>query len=122
MKIKIVKEKWDTVCWLYNTNESCYIQKQFDYIYKHLCFDKLNKNEIIYFNNEEIKELFKRKYIENIWLLWLNDIYKISPLGYKWLQNNWGKGEFKTVVRYTDKQELKIVINKLINVELIRSK
>jgi len=116
MKIKIVKDKWDTAFWLYNTKKYSYTQNQFDYIFKYLDFDKLNKYHYIIFNDNKTKEWwFKKTYIDN---RWLNDIYNDSLEGYEWLKQNWGKGEFKIFVWYVDKQKLKTVINKVINVEL----
>jgi len=44
-----------------------------------------------------------------------------TPEGYQYLKNNWGKGIFKIPVYYSDKQELKTVVNRLINVGLKRN-
>jgi len=115
MKIKI--EKWSNyLC--YHIHACTYKQKQFDYIYKYLDFDKLYKSEWIYFNNEETEEWFHKTYINNDLL---DNIHRNSPKGYEWLKNNWSKSVFKLYyVYYSDKQELKTIVNKVINIKLIR--
>jgi len=100
--------------WYYNKDEIYYSQKQYNYIFKHLNFEKLEKNELICFKDKEIQEWFYKAYINRNSL---KDIYNYSPEGYQWLKNHWGKGVFKLYVYYTDKQELKTIVNKIINVE-----
>jgi len=116
MKIKLIEYGSH---WRYNIKEKSYTQEQFDYAFKYLDFDKLDKTMYIYiyFNNKKTEDWFKNIYIDN---RWLDEIYKKSPLGYEWLKDNWGNGMFKIVICYQDKQELKIIVNKLINIELIR--
>jgi len=113
MKIKI--EQYHKY-WRYCINDLYYIQKEFDYALKYLDFDKLYKSKYIYFTDLEIKQRFKRKYIEKDWL---EDIYNQSPEGYQWLKNNWGENVFRMNIHYSDKQELKTIVNKIINVKLI---
>jgi len=116
MKIEIIK---DNGFWYYNIDEWNYTQKEFDYAFKYLDFNKLGKKMYIYifFNNEEIGEWFYKTHINSDWL---DKIYKKSPLGYEYLKNNWGKGVFRIPVLYPDKQKFKTIINKVINIELIR--
>jgi len=94
-------------------------QKQFDYVFKYLDFDKLDKNENITFNDNKIKEWFYKTHINTDYL---KDIYNDSQEGYQWLKENWGKGIFRLFIWYTDKQELKTIVNKVVNIELIRGK
>jgi len=91
--------------------------KQFNYAFKYLDFDKLDKDYYIYFENKEVEEWFYRTYINSGLLV---KIYKKSPLGYQWLKDNWGKDVFRFPVFYPDKQELKTIVNKVINIKLIR--
>jgi len=113
MKKKLYKTYNDY--WYYNISY-CF-QEQYDYVFKYLDFDKLYKGWFIGFNNEEIEEWFYETYIEENCL---KDIYNRSPEGYGWLKNNWGKGIFELYIWYKNKQELKTIINKIINIELIR--
>jgi len=115
MKIRVKKTYKNY--WVYNANNiwGYYTQKQYDYMCKYLDFEKLCKDELIFFNNKETKKTFYETYIDN---RWLEDIYNNSPLGYEYLQNNWGKGVFRLYVFYPDKQELKTVVNRIINVGL----
>jgi len=115
MKIEIINN--DNCYWNYNINEYSYTQEQYDYICKYLDFDKLDKDFYIFFNDKKTGKWFKKTYISNYDL---SEIYKYSPLGYEYLKNNWCKGIFKTEILYPDKQELKTIINKVINIELIR--
>jgi len=116
MKIKLVQN--NNKNWHHFANEVYYIQKQYDYIVKHLDFDKLYKKSYMFFYYEGIKEWFYKTYINTDWL---DDIYNDSPEGYQWLKQNWGKGIFKMHVYYLDKQEFKTIVNKIINVQLIRN-
>jgi len=116
MKIKLIKRNG---YWCYGVDELNYKQEQFDYVFKYLNFDKLDKNWWISFKNKETEKWFSETYINS---LFLSKIHNQLPEGYEWLKDNWGKGEFKTVVRYTNKQELKIIVNKVINIELKRIK
>jgi len=109
MKIKI--EQYENY-WNYYINEDDYTQEQYDYIFKYLDFDKLDKNEWITFNNEKLKLYMKDSYL-------LKSIYQNSPEKYKYLKDDWGKDSFRLHVYYLDKQELKTIVNKLINIELI---
>jgi len=115
MKIEIKKYKlWS---WCYNINELTLEQKKYDYMFKHLDFDKLDKDNFIFFKNKETEKWFHNKYIyERL----LENIYKDSPLGYEWLKENWGNGVFVILVYYQDKRELKTIVNKFINIELKR--
>ena len=114
MKIKIKTE--DGNYWYYHgINELYYLQKEFDYMFKYLDFDKIDKKCYIHFNNKEEEEWFRKMYINNTWL---KHICNNSPDGYGYLKNNWGKSIFKLILFYLDKQEIKIIINKLVNIEL----
>jgi len=118
MKIKFIQhnnENWR--CNIIN-DEWCYHQKQFDYMFKHLDFDKLDKNWSICFNSSETIKWFNNKYTKTYFL---KEIYKKSPEGYEYLKNNWCKGIFRLFVWYIDKQELKTIVNKVINIKLIRN-
>ena len=116
MKVKLIR--YDEY-WHYNyIYEKHYNQKQFDYVFKYLNFDKLaNKNLMIFFFNEETRKWFRKTYIDNYHLEY---IYNNSPEGYEYLKNNYGKGVFKMIIYYSDKQEFKTIVNKVINVKLIR--
>jgi len=117
--MKIDLKKYHDNHWCYNIDELDYTQEEYDYAFKFLDFDKLFKDCIIYFNNEEIRKLFYETYINSHYL---NNIYNQSYEGYKWLKNNWGKGKFKLWADCSDKQKLKTIVNRIINVELIRKK
>jgi len=115
MKIKVFN--WNKY-WHYEIRN--HKQKEFDYIYKYLDFEKISKKWHIYFNNEETKEWFKKTYKSSDWL---DDIYNDSPEGYQWLKANLGNSVFKLYcVYYLNKQELKTIVNKIINVKLINKK
>jgi len=115
MKIKLIETFGNY--WDYYANEWIYTEEQYSYVFKYLDFDKLEKKYGIYFNNKEMKKMFHKTYTnENI----LSCIYLKSPLGYEWLKSNWGQGVFETPIYYSDKQELKTIVNKVINVTLIR--
>jgi len=96
-----------------------YTQEQFDYIYKHLCFDKLGKNIAIHFCKLKTEIWFYELYINTNYL---NKIYAESTEGYQYFKENWGNGVFKLWIYYIDKQELKTIVNKKINIDLIREK
>jgi len=113
--MKIKTKKWKNY-WYYGV-EWEFTQKQFDYVFKYLDFNKLEKREWIYFNNEETEEWFHNTYINSDLLEY---VYKNSPKGYEWLKDNWNKSVFNLCVYYPDKQELKIIVNKIINIELTR--
>jgi len=115
MKIEI--SKMVTHNWHYKINPCIYTQEEYDYIFKFLYFDKLQEDCFVVFNDENIEMWFKKTYTDKSWL---DIIYNNSPLGYQWLKNNWGKGVFKLYVYYSDKQELKTIVNKRINIKLIR--
>jgi len=117
MKIKI--KYYNKRCFYYYISIHHYTQEQYDYIFKYLDFDKLDKTWHIYFKNKVTKKWFKKTYMINNEYL-NTTIYKKSPLGYEWLKENWGNGIFKMHVYYPDKQELKTIVNRVINVELIR--
>jgi len=118
MKI-IIRKTYNNYCYYsYGANEWFYIQEQYDYKYKYLYFDKLVKWGI-HFNNKKTEDWFTKTYIDNRWLV---EIYNRSPEGYLYLKEHWGKGVFWLYVWYQDKQELKIVVNRVINVELKRIK
>jgi len=112
MKIKI--NKWKNY-WYHNIANHYCIQKKYDYVFKYLDFDKVDKNRHIYFNDYKVKKWFGKAYINEYGL---NKIYNNSPLGYQWLKKHWGKSIFKLFVCYIDKQELKTIINRVINIEL----
>jgi len=114
MKIKIYNcdEYWN-----YNINEYSYTQKQYDYAVKYLDFDKLDKDYYIFFNDKKTEEWFHKAYIQ---IFHLKTIYHQSLEGYQWLKDNWGNGMFKIAVCYQDKQKIKTIVNKIINIELIR--
>jgi len=100
-----------------------YTQEQFDYIFKYLNFDKI-KDSRIYFLDKEVEKRFYKTYGNEWWLHHI--ITHCLPEAYEWLKQNWGKNifittsHFKTMFYYNDKQELKTVINKVINVTLIK--
>jgi len=114
MKIKL-KHRYNN--WRYNIYETAYNQTQYDYIFKHLDFEELDKDFYIYFNNKQTETLFHKTYKTNHCQLY--NIYENSPLGYEWLKNNWGKSVFFIICYYPDKKELKTIINKVINIELL---
>jgi len=114
MKI-IIKKIYNNYCYYGGANEWFYIQEQYDYIFKHLDFDKISKKWYIGFNNAKTEEWFNKTYKSSDWL---KNIYNQSPEGYKWLKDNWGNGIYKLLIEYQDKQELKTIVNKIINVEL----
>jgi len=121
MKIKIKKRYGN---WYYNIDVAYLSQEQFDYIYKCLDFDKLKYAWLncIFFKNTKTRKLFYEKYNKGNKLtyinLWLSEIYENSPEGYEYLKNNWGKNIFKIHVHYPDEQELKTIVNKVINIHL----
>jgi len=114
MKIKLIN--WNKY-WHYGLKEYGCTQKEYDYIFKYLDFDTLDKDWYIYFNDKQTDEWFFKTYINDIKL---EIIYNQSPNGYQWLKENWGKNTFILPVRYPDKQELKTIVNKVINIELKR--
>ena len=115
--MKIIIKKTHNNYWQYNTYSVLdYTQEEYDYMYKYLDFDKLNKKRCIYFKNENTKKWFYKTYTD---INYLEHIYKYSPEGYRWLKENYGKGVFRLFVWYIDKEELKTVVNKVINIELI---
>jgi len=105
--------------WRYNIIYLNYRQKQFDYVFKYLDFDKLDKNRLMSFNDKKTEEWFHKTYTN---YYCLESICNNSLDGYKWLKNNWGNGVFKIAIWYSDKQELKTIVNKVINIKLIRGK
>jgi len=106
MKFKL--KKTFNKYWYYNIYEFYYPQEEYDYIFKYLNFDKLNKDCDILF-------CFKHYAIEQ----WFEETYENSQKGNEWLKENWGKGVFKLDVYYPDKQELKTIVNKVINIKLL---
>jgi len=120
MKIELIRlvNGYDISNWRYFANELAYTRKQYDYIFKYLDFNQLDKSYFI-FNNCEIKFMFYRKYMKSDFIF---EVQQQCPEGYEYLKNNWGKGVFSTSIFYQNKQELKTIVNKIINVELIRSK
>jgi len=116
MKIKIKTEDGNFWCY-HGINEIYYKQKEYDYIFKHLDFDKLDKDWTIHFSNKKIKNWFCKTYIDSCHL---ENIYNYSPSGYEWIKNNWGNGIFELFVFYSDKQKLKTIVNRVINLELKR--
>jgi len=112
MKINL-RKRYDKY-WRYNRKERNYKQEEFDYVFKYLDFDKLDKDWFIHFNNAKTEKWFRKTYINSDLLA---KIYKKSPLGYEYLKDNWGKGIFYLYIYYSDKQELKTIVNKIINVE-----
>jgi len=117
MKIKICK--WQDYWYYKFMYEALYTQEEYDYVFKHLDFVKLNKKWFVFFNNKKTREWFEKTYIcENS----LSKIYENSPNGYQYLKNNWGKNIFKLHFEYLNKQELRIIVNRVINTKLIRGK
>jgi len=115
--MRVSVEEYLKRCYRYAFDQRQFSQKQFDYIYKHLDFDKVKKNIFsIQFVNNEIKNWFYKTYINN----YLEYICNSSPEGYQWLKDNLGNGVFKLDICYYDKQELKTIVNKVINVRLMR--
>jgi len=101
--------------WRYTMISMRFTQEEYDYTFKCLDFDKLFKVILIHFNNTKTEKWFYKTYIESCYL---ECIYSDSFEGYKWLIDNWGKGMFKTIIIYQDKQELKTVVNRIINIEI----
>jgi len=118
MKIGLYENYKNEWCY-YNIAEANFQQKQYDYIFKYLDFDKLEKSWHIFFYNYKTERWFSRTYMKNIGNLL--DIYEKSPLGYQWLKDNWGKGVFTLWIYYKNKQELKTIVNKVINIKLKRN-
>jgi len=114
MKIKIKKTYNDY--WHYDIVKYHYTKETYDYIFKYLDFDKLDKDWAIYFNNKQIKNWFYKTYTNNDRL---SKIHNQSPEGYQWLKENWGNGIFEILVLYQDKQELKTIVNRVINIKLL---
>ena len=116
MKIKMVNSIYTNV-YRYNTktNELHYTQEQYNYVFKYLDFEKLDKDSVSFCWDTTIKDLLKK---QNINSLWLGEIYRDYPDGYRWVKKNFNKNIFKLWIYYIDKQELKTVVNKIINVEL----
>jgi len=115
--MKIVIFKYNNFHSYDDNAELNYAQEQFDYVYKYLNFDKLDKNWWLLFNNKQTEEWFHETYTNSHYL---SKIHNQSPEGYEWLKGNWGNGKFKIDIWYPDKQEFKTIINKIINIELIR--
>jgi len=136
-------------CFKYEDNSSSYSvygdeyeQEQYDYVFKHLDFNKLAKDCFLQFADNDTEEWFNTIYTKHLYLdhiedlsleelcntvyrkhLYLDHIEDLSPRGYRWLKRNWGKGKFKlNNIFYLDKQELKTIVNRVINVELKRRK
>jgi len=113
-----------------NQQNSCnyiYTQEESDYIFKYLEFDKFDQNDnYICFNNKETEEWFYKTYLNNSYskeLKYISYIYDQFPEGYQWLKDNFGKNIFTFQFKsYKDKQALKKVVNKIINVDLIKGK
>jgi len=114
MKIKLYK--YFNHFGYYGKFVAYYAQEQFDYVHKYLSFDKLNKEWMIRFYNKKTEYLFRRTYIDNTIL---EKIYNHCPEGYQHLKENFAKGIFKIHIEYSDKQELKTIVNRLINIDLI---
>jgi len=112
MKIKL--NKFENDYWSYIIDVFDYSQKEYDYIFKHLDFEKIYQYHVIYFFNSKKKQWFHETYINSNHL---DRIYSQSPEGYQYLKDNWGKHIFTASKRYKSKQELKTVVNKVINVE-----
>jgi len=117
MKIKInlslTKTKYN-----YLVMDYFFSQEQYDYVYKFLNLEKIKNTNVIRFKNKITKIWFHETYVN---YYCLDEIHCHSKKGYKWLKNNWGKGIFKIAIYYSDKQELKTIVNRLINVKLIRN-
>jgi len=105
-------------CWNYNLDEWEYTQEQYDYAFKYLNFNKFNKYQNIHFKNKELRNMFFDTYGESCYL---KNIYNTSQKSYEWLKDNWGKNIFTISIFYSDKQELKTIVNKLINIELMKN-
>ena len=98
-------------------------QKQFDYVYKYLDFDKLNNNWMneIFFEDNKTMIWFVETYCINnnkksTISIWIDDIHYNSQEGYEYLKENFGNGIFILPILYPDKQELKIIVNRIINI------
>jgi len=116
--MKIKTTRYDKY-WYYNINETKYSQEQYDYAFKYLDFEKIDRDCFIFFDNKEIETLIHKTYINSNYL---EDICNSSPEGCEWLKENWGKGKFKIGIWYPDKQEFKTIVNRVINIELIRGR
>ena len=115
MKIEIVSHYGKHICsrhWCYKMIDLLYNSEEYDYMFKYLDFDKLDKNVHIWFNNKETSN-----HIDSDWL---NNIYKKQQ--YKYIKDNWGKGLFRINIYYLDKQGLKSIVNRIINVMLRHEK
>jgi len=115
MKITIFFSMYNNNFWRYNVDEYDSTQKKYDYMYNSLDFDKLYKDWYIHFDDKEVGEWFLKTHLNSNYL---DEIYNNSPLGYQWLKQNWGKEIFRLYVYYPDKQELKTIVNRIINVKL----
>jgi len=120
MRIKTIK-CYHNYCNYYSIEYIVKTQEQYDYIFKHLKFEKLFKGSYLFFGNRKIKIWFYETYITEDYLNedCLIDIYNSSLDGYNWLKNHWGNGVFKLTILYQDKQELKTIVNRLINTILL---
>jgi len=124
MKIELNKNIDNEYCYKYiglGVGTTQLNQEQYDYIFKYLDFETIKKNQWIYFNDKKTEEWFKFTFTTFIsYLPYLKEgIDTHSPEGYQWLKNNFGKGVFKMFVFYSDKQELKTIVNRLINTILL---
>jgi len=100
----------------YNLNRCMISQKQYDYVFKHLDFDKFKKSVYILFCEKQYKR-FEKYHKTDFFLI---NIFNKNPEDYKWLKERWGKGVFVASCYYSDKQELKTIVNRVINIKLIR--
>jgi len=113
MKIKIeqCKNHW---CYM---NESHYTPEQFDYIFKYLYSDKLDENYRIFIYDKEVKKWFSKLYTDGYWS---DCVYFNSSEQHQQLKDCHYKNKeiFLTGVVYFDKQKLKTIVNRIINIAL----
>jgi len=107
MKIKIKAGIFGEYYRYMNTSNN---QKQYDYMYKNLDFDKLNKSYNVFLENDKI---WQHKKINHECLSTISKYFKDD---YQLLKNNWGKGIFRVFIEYSDKQELKSIVNRVMNI------
>jgi len=119
MKIKL-KQKNNNYSWYYsNTDVLRYTQKQYDYAFKYLSFDKIEKSCYVHFNKYKTKTWFRTTFVNSEWLC-ADEIQEESSEGYQWLEESFSKGIYKLYIYYSNKQEFKTIVNKVINIELKR--
>jgi len=122
MKIEICRTTHYSSSWRYyhlHEGAEYLCQKEYDYIFKSLKFDELNLPDRIRFIDTIMKNEFFNKY-----QITQDSFGKIDHEGegYEWLKNNFGNGIFRIAIFHKNKQELKTIVNKVVNMEFRRGK